>query len=293
MQVSEYTNKIKQLLESEDQANQALAFQLMEGQGVPKALYRLMGNDFYKQTLCVQHGIVSPIQNINSFHLSGDHQPPSGYVFEHFPKALLALDELRELTFTQHQFTQLLPIENAWRVLEKLDLSLNQLTQLPQDFGNLGKLQEFSLANNQVLSLPESIKKCKQLKVLQLGGNQLRTFPNDILSLNKLEKLDLQNNFIAEIPSGINKLKKLKELNLSGNRLRNLPTQIARIKHLETICLSRNQFEEIPKVLYQAENLVCLEIKDNPMEPEKIEEAQRLFQFKLTMMIFLLGKKYK
>ena len=80
MQVTEYTEKIERLLISEDKANVALAFQLMEGQGIPESLYPLMGDDFYKKTLCLQHGIMPPIQDLITFHLEGDHQQPPRYL---------------------------------------------------------------------------------------------------------------------------------------------------------------------------------------------------------------------
>lgn len=292
MQATEYTHKIKQLLQSSDQANVTLAFQLMQGQGIPEALYGLMADSFYKKTLCVQHGIMPPIQDLTNFHLEGDHTQPLCYLFEGFPKALLQLPYLQALTFSQHNFATLPAIDTAWGTLEQLNLAANGLIDLPEDFGNLTKLQQLSLADNELRCLPDSFKKCKQLTELDLSGNQLSDFPAVIGRLGKLEKLNLANNQLSDIPATIGKLKRLKELNLSGNELTDLPAQIGRLKKLETIYLSQNQFAQVPKHLYQAENLVCLEIQDNPMEEEKIEEAQRLFQFKLTVMIFLLGKKF-
>jgi len=293
MQITEYTQKIQQLLTSEDTSNVALAFQLMEGQGIPESLYPLMGDDFYKKTLCIQHGITPPIQNLTDFRLEGDQQQPPRYFFEAFPKTLLELDQLKVLTFIRHPLSELPNINKAWPLLEELDLSANELNELPEDFGNLNRLQQISLADNQLKHLPLSFKKCKQVKELNLSNNQLRVFPQEVLKLTKLEKLDLSHNYLTEIPPEIGKLKKLKELYLNNNQLVKLPNQIARLKNLETIYLSDNQFEEVPKALYQAENLVRLEIKNNPIDAEKIEEAQRLFQFKLTVMIFLLGKKYE
>ena len=213
MQVTEYTKKIQRLLTSEDTANVALAFQLMEGQGFPESLYPLMGDDVYKKTLCVRHDIVPPIEHLTAFHLAGDHYPqqPPRHLFDAFPETLLKLKQLEKLGLMGQAFDALPNIAEAWPVLAQLDLSDNELSLLPEDFGNLNRLREVSLANNRLIGLPLSFKKCKQVKELNLSNNCLKEVPQEIFKLTKLEKLDLSHNYLTQIPPEIGKLKKLKE----------------------------------------------------------------------------------
>lgn len=57
--------------------------------------------------------------------------------------------------------------------LTKLDLSKNELRELPEDFGNLNKLKYLDLYKNQLQHLPLSFSKLKDLKFLDLKDNPL------------------------------------------------------------------------------------------------------------------------
>uniref|UniRef100_A0A3B3BR40 Leucine rich repeat containing 59 n=1 Tax=Oryzias melastigma TaxID=30732 RepID=A0A3B3BR40_ORYME len=57
--------------------------------------------------------------------------------------------------------------------LVKLDLSKNQLTCLPDDFGNLVNLQHLDLYNNKLTALPVSFSHLRSLKWLDLKDNPL------------------------------------------------------------------------------------------------------------------------
>lgn len=57
--------------------------------------------------------------------------------------------------------------------LTKLDLSKNQLTELPENFGDLAKLKHLDLYQNQLQHLPLSFSKLKALKWLDLKDNPL------------------------------------------------------------------------------------------------------------------------
>lgn len=57
--------------------------------------------------------------------------------------------------------------------MTKLDLSKNELRELPEDFGNLNKLKYLDLYKNQLEHLPLSFSKLKDLKFLDLKDNPL------------------------------------------------------------------------------------------------------------------------
>ena len=79
--------------------------------------------------------------------------------------------------------------------LQILYLSLNQqLTQLPESFGNLNQLQELDLSYNHLTQLPESFGNLNQLLILDLSYNQLRQLPESFGHLNQLQALSTTDN---------------------------------------------------------------------------------------------------
>ena len=59
------------------------------------------------------------------------------------------------------------------KLLEKLDLSLNNLATVPETICNLPSLNDLNLDNNVIVSLPTSIGKLSKLKVLSVRNNHI------------------------------------------------------------------------------------------------------------------------
>ena len=57
--------------------------------------------------------------------------------------------------------------------IKKLDLSGNQLTQLPSEIGHLTRLTYLTLSSNRLTQLPSEIGQLTQLTCLYLTDNQL------------------------------------------------------------------------------------------------------------------------
>jgi Leucine-rich repeat (LRR) protein len=86
--------------------------------------------------------------------------------------------------------------------VEHLDLSGNQLTELPADVNRLTKLQHLNLARNKLTSLSTSLR-----------------------GLGNLRRLDLTENALKDVVADlgpISHLTRLKTLYLTGNPLTNL-----------------------------------------------------------------------
>ncbi|XP_078056888.1 uncharacterized protein LOC144481626 [Mustelus asterias] len=110
--------------------------------------------------------------------------------------------------------------------LEKLDLSSNSLTRIP-DFKNLRNLKKLVLDHNQIPDLPE------------------RAF--DVLV--SLEALSIKGNAIRVIPDGIfDSLGNLRHLILSGNRIERFPgNSLQGAQNLDTFDISNNNLSSVPR----------------------------------------------
>ncbi|KAG1175973.1 hypothetical protein G6F70_003746 [Rhizopus microsporus] len=109
--------------------------------------------------------------------------------------------------------------------LRTLNLSFNDLYEIPPEGLCHQHLYELYLSGNQLTSLPaDDIEKLQYLRILAVNGNKLQTLPAEIGKLRKLLVLDVGNNVlkynIANWPYDWNWNWNLglKYLNLSGNK---------------------------------------------------------------------------
>ncbi|KAJ2540294.1 cysteinyl-tRNA synthetase [Coemansia sp. RSA 1853] len=125
---------------------------------------------------------------------------------------------LRSNKLTQCQLT------NPARTLVFLDLSRNQLTELPSDtFLNLPMLEQLILDSNHIVTIPQSIGNLKNLKSLSCANNILSLIPIELARLEQLTTLDLHSNNLKMLPPEIWLMPKLAVLNLSSNLLEQFP----------------------------------------------------------------------
>lgn len=112
--------------------------------------------------------------------------------------------------------------------LRHMDLSYNNLTELPDCLSGCHQLRTFFASNNYISHLPEHLfanDDCANLHTLQLGYNRLTRLPAMPKKLKlSLRELFLQSNQIEELPENFFlACENLSLLNVAGNRLRTLP----------------------------------------------------------------------
>jgi hypothetical protein len=147
--------------------------------------------------------------------------------------------------------------------VELLDLSGNQLTELPDWLPRLAKLEVVFLSHNKFTHVPEIIGKLPRLRMLGMRGNQIERVSPSALPPS-LIWLTLTDNQIQELPHELGSLSGLRKLLLARNRLRVLPESIARAHSLELLRLSANQFEDFPSWLFELPTLAWLAVAGNP-----------------------------
>jgi hypothetical protein len=146
--------------------------------------------------------------------------------------------------------------------LEYLDLSTNNLSSLPEDFGRLQKLKIFFCSENQFTVLPGVLADCPLLDIVGFKSNQIETVPAEALNPN-LRWLILTNNQVNELPAEIGNCTRIQKLMLAGNRLKELPSSLSQCKNLELLRIAANQLNELPAWLLSMPKLSWLAFSGN------------------------------
>jgi len=114
--------------------------------------------------------------------------------------------------------------------LTSLNLSFNQLTELPPEIVQLSKLTSLALSGSQLTELPPEIVQLTDLTSLDLSFNKLTELPPEIVQFRQLKKLELENNQLTNLPKEIGQLNKLRRLALRNNNFQTLPSEIGLLK---------------------------------------------------------------
>jgi hypothetical protein len=102
-----------------------------------------------------------------------------------------------------------------------------QLSQLPDNIGQLSELRSLFIEKHDLTELPDSFTMLANLKHLYISNNWLTSLPEEFGDLTNLETLDLGYNQLVSIPESIGDLENIVYLFLFNNQLSFVP---------ETIC---------------------------------------------------------
>ena len=153
--------------------------------------------------------------------------------------------------------------------LEFLDLSGNQLSELPADFDLFTRLKILFLSQNNFIVFPEILAKCPSLTMIGMRSNSILEIPENSLP-EKLQWLILTENKIEKLPHSIGKCSFLQKFAISGNLLKDLPDEMQNCKRLELLRISANCLTSIPDWLLKLPRLSWLAYSGNPCS-EKVE----------------------
>lgn len=166
-----------------------------------------------------------------------------------FPTIMLEhLHDLRILSLRDNLLTKLNEITfQAFKThLEKIDLSQNNIDELPQHlFNRTTRIKAINFDKNFITFVPSDAFSNMNLVHLVLSFNHVKSVDaRAFASLeNSLEYLDLERNFLTTIPSAIYSLNKLRFLYLTSNAINSVDALPATLKVLS---LSSNNFSRIP-----------------------------------------------
>ncbi|PHS40676.1 MAG: protein kinase [Sulfurovum sp.] len=147
--------------------------------------------------------------------------------------------------------------------LERLDMTDNELSSLPDDFHCLKNLKILFLSNNNFTVLPSVLAKCPKLSMIGFRNNQINTVEENALPLTT-RWLILTDNALERLPDSMGDLTLLQKCMLSGNQLTHLPTSMKHCENLELLRIAVNAFTELPKMLLELPKLSWLAYGGNP-----------------------------
>ena len=134
---------------------------------------------------------------------------------------------------------------NRERTLEELNLSSNQIRELPRQLFHMTGLKKLDLSDNEVQSIPKAISAMINLEYLNLSKNGIQEIPESIKICKSLKSVDVSVNPLGQserncdqyfmivvktgrLPDGFTQLINLNELYLNDTFLEYLPANFGR-----------------------------------------------------------------
>jgi len=152
----------------------------------------------------------------------------SGNGLTSFPDHLGALPSLRSLSLARNKLPDLPQrFFMQYKLLDVLDLSCNNITQLPASVGYMSKLTYFDLSGNSIVLMPDSVVGMTSLKYLDLSYNKLPSLSVCFGRLKSLNILKIASNAMTVLPPHLGSLRDtLQQFDFSGNELVTPPLDI-------------------------------------------------------------------
>ncbi len=125
--------------------------------------------------------------------------------------------EMKSLDLSRCKLDSLPQALSECHNLVELDLSKNDLSELPSYFQGFTKLEILHLSKNQFKSIPRILKACPNLKELHIDQNPVDSLNSYINGFQQLEYLDLWDCELKYISLELCKNQSLKKLDLRRN----------------------------------------------------------------------------
>jgi len=206
-------------------------------------------------------------------------------------KGLLAGEYVGAKEITLSEGLNQFPVElfSLVESLEKLDLSGNNISELPDEISQFKLLKIIFLSKNKFKEFPKQLANCPSLTMVGFKSNEIQFIPEDSFP-KKLQWLILTDNKISKLPQSIGSCEFLQKCALAGNQISELPEQMKHCKRLELLRISANQLQEIPDWLLELPRLTWLAFSGNPCAPKINKPLVKTFDWSQITVRQQLGQ---
>ncbi|OAD58387.1 Protein flightless-1 [Eufriesea mexicana] len=208
------------------------------------------------------------------------------------PEEMGKLLKLEHLSLVKNKLERLYGELTELCCLRTLNIRRNNIKSsgIPAELFHLEELTTLDLSHNNLKEVPEGLERARSLLNLNLSHNHIDTIPNTLfIHLTDLLFLDLSDNRLETLPPQTRRLANLQTLNLNHNplghfqlrqlpslmnlmalqmretqrTLNNIPSSLETLTNLQELDLSQNNLPRVPDALYSLSNLRRLNLSDN------------------------------
>ncbi|XP_046961650.1 protein artichoke-like [Vanessa cardui] len=198
------------------------------------------------------------------------------------PKSFIKLPYLKQVNLHGNNVENFdfMAIQNNI-ALSELDFSKNKLKSISPNIISRGlDVEILNISSNNLHELPNSLNVLSKLKTLDASNNYIKNFDGNIINnIQTLAEIKLHSNRITELRTGsFRDLNNLESIDLENNQLEIIhPMAIANLPKLLSIYLNRNHIIEIPdRAFSNLSKLRIIEMQSNRLQYISIRAFENL-----------------
>ena len=194
---------------------------------------RLVDLDLAGATLENQTDFVTQLNNLTRLNISKCRLTV-------FPTSLLHLNKLKDLDISDNYISEL-PADLSNLQLLSLTMADNSLAESwpLKSIEQLSELVSLDISGNELEDVPESVLSLKCLRSLNVSNNPIRTFSDEMRILHNLRNFEGSVCELEHFPEFLLALDNIRRVSLAGNRIKEIPSHWNPL-YLTDLCLNNN-----------------------------------------------------
>jgi Leucine-rich repeat (LRR) protein len=174
-----------------------------------------------------------------------------GLCYKNIDEIVKRIDEVKKTVkiinlHNQHALTEIPSVLKDCELLEELNISHTEITEIPGFLFALPNLRSLSCCCRKLSAPPAGLDKAKKLEKLHIRINENWSFPEEITSLSELKTLLIDIYSTAAFPKEMGALKKLENITLSikyeTGTVQNLPVSFSKHPALKNVNIGDHVF---------------------------------------------------